>query len=215
MQITAWTATSYSDAAPVVADVGAAGGGEGDPGGHHGQGAPLLGDHRSRYGASLPIWRPCSRRCTRHLGRAERTGERSRHPSRRCGRRPAPPPRAQRPAADRGAAPPPRHGGGPRPRRHRPPRARGRALLGPVRPGLVFLRTRRATRAAPVDGARSFDDLYESAATFDEVYAAIVEELVVAASVRAPVPIVYRGLPGSPLVAERSVDLLRADDGSR
>ena len=77
-------------------------------------------------------------------------------------------------------------------------------------PGTVFLRTARHP-AAPVDGARSFDDLYESAATFDGVYAAIVEELVAAASDAAPVPIVY-AVPGSPLVAERSVELLRADD---
>ena len=77
-------------------------------------------------------------------------------------------------------------------------------------PGTVFLRTARHP-AAPGDGTRSFDDLYESAATFDEVYAAIVEELVAAASDAAPAPVVY-AVPGSPLVAERSVELLRADD---
>ena len=63
----------------------------------------------------------------------------------------------------------------------------------------------------PSDGARAFDDLYESAATFDEVYAAIVEELVAAAAAAAPEPVVY-AVPGSPLVAERTVELLRADD---
>ena len=40
---------------------------------------------------------------------------------------------------------------------------------------------------------------------------AIVEELVAAASAQAPAPIVY-AVPGSPLVAERTVELLRLDD---
>ena len=78
-------------------------------------------------------------------------------------------------------------------------------------PGRVFLRTARHPAAARAGGARTFDDLYESAATFDDVYAAIVEELVTAASDAAPEPVVY-AVPGSPLVAERSVELLRADD---
>jgi tetrapyrrole methylase family protein/MazG family protein len=82
------------------------------------------------------------------------------------------------------------------------------ALVGT--PGRAFLRTARHPAAALAEGARSFDDLYESAATFDEVYAAIVEELVAAASDAAPEPVVY-AVPGSPLVAERSVELLRAD----
>ena len=75
----------------------------------------------------------------------------------------------------------------------------------------VYLRTARHPAAAALHGARAFDDLYESAATFDEVYAAIVEELVVAAVATAPDPVVY-AVPGSPLVAERTVELLRADD---
>ena len=57
----------------------------------------------------------------------------------------------------------------------------------------------------------SFDHLYEAAATFDEVYAGIVEALVAAAADAAPEPVVY-AVPGSPLVAERTVELLRADD---
>ncbi len=56
----------------------------------------------------------------------------------------------------------------------------------------------------------AFDDLYEAAATFDEVYAGIVEALVAAARRAAPEAVVY-AVPGSPLVAERTVDLLRAD----
>ena len=56
----------------------------------------------------------------------------------------------------------------------------------------------------------AFDHLYEAAATFEEVYAGIVEALVAAATEAAPEPVVY-AVPGSPLVAERSVELLRAD----
>ncbi len=78
-------------------------------------------------------------------------------------------------------------------------------------PGRSYLRTVRHPAAARVEGARSFDDLYESAATFEEVYAGIVEALVSAARDAAPEPVVY-AVPGSPLVAERSVELLRADD---
>jgi len=75
----------------------------------------------------------------------------------------------------------------------------------------VYLRTVRHPAAAGLSGARAFDDLYESASTFDEVYAAIVEELVAAAAAAAPDPVVY-AVPGSPLVAERTVELLRADE---
>ena len=75
----------------------------------------------------------------------------------------------------------------------------------------VYLRTARHPAAAGLHGVRAFDDVYESAATFDEVYAAIVEELVAAAAATAPDPVVY-AVPGSPLVAERTVELLRADD---
>ena len=56
----------------------------------------------------------------------------------------------------------------------------------------------------------AFDHLYEATATFDEVYAGIVEALVAAAVDAAPEPVVY-AVPGSPLVAERTVDLLRSD----
>jgi len=83
------------------------------------------------------------------------------------------------------------------------------ALL--AQPGRAYLRTARHPAAGSLEGARAFDDLYESAVSFDEVYAAIVEALVAAASDAAPDPVVY-AVPGSPLVAERSVELLRADD---
>jgi tetrapyrrole methylase family protein/MazG family protein len=74
----------------------------------------------------------------------------------------------------------------------------------------VYLRTARHPAAEQLGLARSFDRLYETAETFEEVYAAIVEELVAAATDTAPDPIVY-AVPGSPLVAERSVALLRND----
>ena len=76
--------------------------------------------------------------------------------------------------------------------------------------GRAYLRTARHPAAGRFEGVPAFDDLYEAAATFDEVYAGIVEALVAAALRSAPDPIVY-AVPGSPLVAERSVDLLRAD----
>ncbi len=75
----------------------------------------------------------------------------------------------------------------------------------------TWLRTSRHPSAALFDTARSFDDLYDSAGTFDEVYEAIVERLVGEAEAAAPEPVVY-AVPGSPLVAERTVDLLRTDE---
>ncbi len=55
-----------------------------------------------------------------------------------------------------------------------------------------------------VAGAASFDHHYEAAATFGDVYVAIVDDLVAAA---ADGPVVY-AVPGSPSVAERTVVLL-------
>jgi tetrapyrrole methylase family protein / MazG family protein len=78
------------------------------------------------------------------------------------------------------------------------------------REGRAFLRTARHPAALPLDGVPAFDDFYEAAATFDEVYSSIVEALVATAVEAAPADIVY-AVPGSPLVAERTVDLLRAD----
>ncbi|HXY28269.1 MAG TPA: MazG family protein [Acidimicrobiales bacterium] len=75
----------------------------------------------------------------------------------------------------------------------------------------AFLRTARHPAAARFARTRSFDDLYESASSFDEVYAGIVERLVEAATAAAPDPVVY-AVPGSPQVAERTVELLRSDD---
>ena len=74
-----------------------------------------------------------------------------------------------------------------------------------------FLRTTRHPAAERFAGADGFDSVYEAADTFEEVYAAMVEALVAAALSHAPDPIVF-AVPGSPLVAERAVELLRADD---
>jgi tetrapyrrole methylase family protein/MazG family protein len=78
-------------------------------------------------------------------------------------------------------------------------------------PALSYLRTTRHPSAARFAEAHTFDALYDSAANFDDVYAGIVEALVSAATTAAPRPVVY-AVPGSPVVAERSVELLRADD---
>ena len=94
--------------------------------------------------------------------------------------------------------------------------------LGPAGPELITAATLgadgRGRRALPphppAPGRRrlhrrppSFDHHYEAAETFDEVYRAIVEDLVAAAAGRRAV-VVY-AVPGSPTVAERTVVLLR------
>jgi len=72
-----------------------------------------------------------------------------------------------------------------------------------------YLRTTRHPAAAAVDGAMSFDSVYDSAATLDAVYTGIVDALAAAAAAHGTV---LYAVPGSPLVAERTVELLRADD---
>ena len=71
-----------------------------------------------------------------------------------------------------------------------------------------WVRTSRHPAAAAVPGATPFDHLYEQGSTLEGVYAAIVEHLVAAAAEHGEV--LYL-VPGSPLVGERSVELLRAD----
>jgi len=94
--------------------------------------------------------------------------------------------------------------------------------LGPAGPELVtaatdaaiagidlrFVRTLRHPAATAVPDALSFDHHYERADTIEEVYAAIVEDLVAAATREGTV---LYAVPGSPAVAERTVELLRAD----
>ena len=72
-----------------------------------------------------------------------------------------------------------------------------------------FIRTTRHPSASIVGDATSFDDVYEREASLDAVYARIVDALVEAATEHGEV---LYAVPGSPLVAERTVELLRADD---
>ena len=95
--------------------------------------------------------------------------------------------------------------------------------LGPAGPDLVtaatrdaiariphrFLRTARHPSAAVVGEASTFDHLYDEAESIDAVYAGIAEALVAAAAEHGEV---LYAVPGSPAVAERTVELLSADD---
>lgn len=72
----------------------------------------------------------------------------------------------------------------------------------------VFLRTARHPAAAGIVARGSFDHHYERCETFDEVYRSIVEDLLAAAVEERAV--VY-AVPGSPMVGERTVRLLRDD----
>jgi tetrapyrrole methylase family protein / MazG family protein len=69
------------------------------------------------------------------------------------------------------------------------------------------LRTRVHPAAASWD-IESYDEFYEVAGSFDELYARIVEDLVALATASADHEVVY-AVPGSPVVAERTVELLR------
>ena len=73
----------------------------------------------------------------------------------------------------------------------------------------VWLRTRRHPAADAVD-APSFDDVYEAAADFGGVYEEIRRRLV--QEIEAHGNVVY-AVPGSPLVLERTVELLRGAAG--
>jgi tetrapyrrole methylase family protein/MazG family protein len=107
------------------------------------------------------------------------------------------------------------------------PEAAYRALAEAAR---AFVRTTRhpaveAAAGVTPGGLESFDRLYDSAGTIDDVYAGIVEELVLAATAVATAPttagaadgtdsptFVAYAVPGSPFVAERTVLMLRRDD---
>ncbi len=80
------------------------------------------------------------------------------------------------------------------------------ALIGSA--AALFLRTTRHPAAAAFPGARSFDHHYERAETFEDVYRSIADDLVTTALGGGSV--VY-AVPGSPVVAERSVALLLSD----
>jgi tetrapyrrole methylase family protein / MazG family protein len=93
--------------------------------------------------------------------------------------------------------------------------------LGPAGPDLLTAAAVEALSSVPVEqrfvrtsrhpsapaGVQSFDDVYEASSTMEEVYATIVERLVEASALG---DVVY-AVPGSPAVAERTVELLRAD----
>lgn len=95
--------------------------------------------------------------------------------------------------------------------------------LGPAGPGLLttatvaaiashqhcYLRTSRHPSASALAGAMSFDDVYEQAGSFADVYGEIVDRLVAAATEHGEV---LYAVPGSPAVAERTVEMLRLDD---
>ena len=72
-----------------------------------------------------------------------------------------------------------------------------------------YLRTTRHPAAVAVTDAVSFDERYESAASMDAVYRGIVDDLVAAATEHGEV---LYAVPGSPTVAEHTVELLRAND---
>ena len=95
--------------------------------------------------------------------------------------------------------------------------------LGPAGPDLLtegarraieripqrYLRTTRHPAAVAVPGAHSFDEVYDRASSLEEVYAEIVDGLAEAAAGAGEV---LYAVPGSPLVAERTVESLLADD---
>ena len=74
---------------------------------------------------------------------------------------------------------------------------------------LRFVRTRRHPSAHLVPDAVSFDELYESADTYADVYTELADRIVQAAVEAGKV---LYAVPGSPLVLERSVGHLVADD---
>lgn len=83
------------------------------------------------------------------------------------------------------------------------------ALERLTRAEVARLRTRRHPSAEGLGDLVSYDDWYERADSFESLYAAIVEDLVALAR-HAPGGEVVYAVPGSPLVAERTVELLRA-----
>jgi tetrapyrrole methylase family protein/MazG family protein len=73
---------------------------------------------------------------------------------------------------------------------------------------VVRLRTREHPSAHHFAQIESYDELYEDAESFDELYEAIVVDLV-ALALGSPTSEVVYAVPGSPVVAERTVELLR------
>jgi len=72
---------------------------------------------------------------------------------------------------------------------------------------IVRLRTRVHPAAAGMNDIESYDEWYERAPSFDELYEAIADDLAKLAASSPSGEIVY-AVPGSPVVAERTVELL-------
>jgi tetrapyrrole methylase family protein/MazG family protein len=75
----------------------------------------------------------------------------------------------------------------------------------------VRLRTREHPSVAHFGDLESYDEFYEDASSFEELYVAIVDDLVALAVNSSTNEVVY-AVPGSPTVAERTVELLRERD---
>lgn len=73
---------------------------------------------------------------------------------------------------------------------------------------VVYLRTGRHPAAVGYPDAKTFDHHYEDAGSIEEVYRAIVADLVAAAMDHRSSSVAY-AVPGSPMVAERTVILLQ------
>ncbi len=74
---------------------------------------------------------------------------------------------------------------------------------------LARLRTRMHPAANAFIDVASYDDWYERAGSFDELYEAIANDLIALATSSPHGEVLYC-VPGSPVVAERTVELLRA-----
>ena len=73
---------------------------------------------------------------------------------------------------------------------------------------VVRFRTRQHPSAYHFVDVESYDEFYEDASSFEELYEEIVDDLV-ALALGSPTNEVVYAVPGSPLVAERTVELLR------
>jgi tetrapyrrole methylase family protein/MazG family protein len=76
---------------------------------------------------------------------------------------------------------------------------------------VVRLRTRQHPGARHFDDVESYDEWYDRADDFETLYEAIVDDLVALAT-KSPTREVVFAVPGSPTVAERTVELLRERD---
>jgi tetrapyrrole methylase family protein/MazG family protein len=76
---------------------------------------------------------------------------------------------------------------------------------------VVRLRTRQHPSARHFEHVESYDEWYERADSFEALYEAIVDDLV-ALALTSPTNEVVYAVPGSPTVAERTVELLRERD---